>query len=295
MRKDKLYDREDINNFKELIERASKMFGEKTVFTLKKDLKAKIPEYIDISYNQFKYDIAKLGTSLLDMGLEGKRVAVISPNRYEWCVSYLAITTSNMIVVPLDRSLPDNEIENSIIRSKAEAVIFDSKYLEIFNKIKRDNLSSLKQYICMDNVEDKELIPYTEVLEKGNSLIEQKLSNYENVKINNQKMTIMLFTSGTTSIAKIVMLSQANICANLNAIRNIIDLRTDDVLLSFLPLHHTFECSTTFLTGINSGIKIVFCDGIKYIAKNLEEYKVTGLVCVPLLLESMYKKIRKRY
>lgn len=293
MRKDKVYNREGIHNFKELLNRASTKFGEKAAFTIKKEDTGKEPKYIDISYRQFKEDIVTLGTSLLDMDLEEKRVAVISPNRYEWCVSYLAVTTSNMVVVPLDRSLPDNEIENSIIRSKVEAVIFDSKYVDVFYKLKRENTSSLKKYICMDNIESNEISSYSRIMENGKKSLEKGLSQYEQVKIDNEKMTIMLFTSGTTSMSKIVMLSQSNICANLNAVRNIIDLKETDTFLSFLPLHHTFECSTTFLTGINSGIRIVFCDGIKYISQNIKEYHVTGFACVPLLLETMYKKMQK--
>ena len=202
----------------------------------------------------------------------------------------------NGIVVPLDKSLPDNEIEDLIIRSKAEAVIFDNKYSKIFDKIYKDKKSKLSIYINMDNTTETNnnyLFNYHSLVEKGNLLLKQGDDKYDNVKINNKEMSIMLFTSGTTSISKAVALSQSNICEDIYALAQMTDIRKEDTFLSFLPLHHTFESTCTFLYGSYSGITIAFCDGIKYVQKNLAEFKVTGFVCVPLMLEIMYKKIKK--
>ena len=106
-------------------------------------------------------------------------------------------------------------------------------------------------------------------------------------------MSIMLFTSGTTSISKAVALSQANICEDIYALSQMTNIKKSDTFLSFLPMHHTFESTCTFLYGTYSGITIAFCDGIKYIQKNLAEFQITGFVCVPLMLEIIYKKLRK--
>ena len=261
----------------------------KLLLNIKKILGSK--EHIKITYNQFVKDIKALGTALINLGLSKKRIAIIAPNRYEWCVSYLAITTSDMVVVPLDKSLPNNEIEDLIIRSKAEAVIFDEHYNEVFQKIADKKNSDISFYICMDN-SDK-FITYSSLLEKGNLLLSQGYNNYDNVEINNKEMSIMLFTSGTTSISKAVALSQSNICEDIYSLAQMTDIRKEDTFLSFLPLHHTFESTCTFLYGTFSGITVAFCDGIKYVQKNLAEFKVTGFVCVPLMLEIMYKKIMK--
>ncbi len=239
----------------------------------------------------FASDIKSLGTALINLGLSQKKIAIISPNRYEWCVSYLAITTSDMVVVPLDRALPDNEIESLIIRSKAEAVIFDKKYSEVFSKIAKEKKSNLSHFICMDDLAD--FATYSNLIQKGHSLLLNGDNKYDNVKIDNKKMSIMLFTSGTTSISKAVALSQSNICEDIYALAQMTDIRKEDTFLSFLPLHHTFESTCTFLYGSYSGITIAFCDGLKYVQKNLAEFKVTGFVCVPLMLEIMYKKIKK--
>lgn len=287
--KRKLYESIKINDFRELVNRYKILYFNKTAFEYKETPHSK--EHIKISYAKFADDIEALGTALLDLGLRGKRIAIISPNRYEWCVSYLAVTTSDIVVVPLDKSLPNNEIKDLIIRSKVDGVIFDSKYAEVFHKLQEDNTNNLKYYICMDQVDGFD--SYNTLIEKGSSLIKEGSSDYFDITIDNKKMSIMLFTSGTTSMSKAVALSQSNICEDIYALSQMTDIRKEDVFLSFLPLHHTFESTCTFLYGSYSGITIAFCDGLKYVQKNLAEFNVTGFVCVPLMLEIMYKKIRK--
>ena len=287
--KRKLYNADKINDFRELVLRYSNLYSDKTAFEYKLEPSSK--EHVKITYGQFVEDIKSLGTALLNLGLSGKRIAIISPNRYEWCTSYLAVTTSGMVVVPLDRALPDNEIENLIIRSKVEAVIFDKKYANVFLNLAISKKSNLSYYINMDNLED--FTSYSNLISKGHSLLLNGDKKYDNVKIDNKKMSIMLFTSGTTAISKAVALSQENICEDIYSLAQMTDIRKEDTFLSFLPLHHTFESTCTFLYGTFSGITVAFCDGLKYVQKNLAEFKVTGFVCVPLMLEIMYKKIKK--
>lgn len=287
--KRKLYDSTKMKDFRELVNRYSTLYSDKVAFEYKQTPNS--TEHIKITYKKFAEDIKSLGTALISLGLTDKRIALIGPNRYEWCTSYLAITTSNMTVVPLDKSLPDNEIEDLIIRSKADAVIFDHKYENVFSKIASEKKSKLSHYICMDD--SNNFLTYSNLIQKGHSLLINGDTNYDNVKIDNNKMSIMLFTSGTTSISKAVALSQSNICEDIYALAQMTDIRKDDTFLSFLPLHHTFESTCTFLYGTFSGITVAFCDGIKYVQKNLAEFKVTGFVCVPLMLEIMYKKIMK--
>ena len=287
--KRKLYDATKINDFRDLVNRYTSLYSDEVAFEYKVSPNA--TEHITITYSKFASDIKALGTALLNLGLSQKRVAIIAPNRYEWCLSYLAVTTSGIVVVPLDRALPDNEIEDLIIRSKAEAVIFDQKYAEVFNKIASENKSNLSSYICMDDLDN--FTSLSSLLQKGQSLLDNGDNKYDNVKIDNKEMSIMLFTSGTTSISKAVALSQSNICEDIYALAQMTDIRKEDTFLSFLPLHHTFESTCTFLYGTFSGITVAFCDGIKYVQKNLKEFKVTGFVCVPLMLEIMYKKIKK--
>ena len=283
-----------VQDFKELLNRAAEKYGDKVAFEYKEDSNNKKSKIIKKTFNQYKKDAEYLGTKLLKMGLDGKRIALIGPNRYEWCVSYISVVAGDMVIVPLDKALPDVEIKSLIKRSKADAIIFDKKYIDVFKEIKKENNTNLKYYICMDKCEEFDTLFYEDLIKDGKELIENGNSQYSNLKIDNQKMSIMLFTSGTTSIAKAVMLSQDNICSNINAMPHFVLMYDTDVLLSFLPIHHTFECTITFLYGcLYCGATIAFCDGLRYVVDNLKEYKVTVFVAVPLMLETMYKKIMK--
>ena len=288
----KVYEARIVNNFRELVQYSTTHFKNNIAYKYKKDSTAKEVEYIEKTYEQVGKDIKAFSTSLLNRNLEKKKIALIGNNRYEWCVSYLAITCGNMVVVPLDKALPDNEIENLIVRSEAEVVIFDKKYLNIMKKIKEEK-KTLKTLISMDNVRDKDVEIFNNLLEEGNNLLEDGDNKYEKIKIDENKMSIMLFTSGTTSSPKAVMLSQKNICSDVTNVASFVKIYPKDTLLSFLPIHHTFECTITFLYGFYSGATVAFCDGLKHIQKNMKEYKVSILVAVPLVLETMYKKIKK--
>ncbi|MFR2534137.1 MAG: AMP-dependent synthetase/ligase [Clostridia bacterium] len=287
----KLYDSEEIHDFRQLVQRYQNLYADKLAFEYK--LEPKSTEYIRITYGEFVEDIKNLATALLSLNLRKKRVAIIAPNRYEWCVSYLAITTSDMVVVPLDKSLPANEIESLIQRSAVETVIFDSEYLDTFRKLKTENTSHLVHYICMDEKVDGDMLSYKTLLAQGKQLRQEGSTSYDSITLTPNEMSIMLFTSGTTAISKAVALSQANICADIYALSQMAKVTKEDTFLSFLPLHHTFESTCTFLYGTYCGITIAFCDGIRHVANNLKEYHITGFVCVPLMLEIMYKKIQK--
>ena len=289
----KVYQSRPVKNYRELVEYSCSNYAKNIAYKYKKDYTAKDVEYIEKTYEQTGKDIKYLSTALLDMGLEKKRIALIGNNSYSWCISYLAITCGNMIVVPMDKALPDNEIENLIRRSESEVVICDKKYIDNLERIKTENTNNLKTIICTEEIEDNRIIKIEDLLKKGKELIENGDTKYENIEIDENEMSIMLFTSGTTNEPKAVMLSQANICADLTDIASWVKIYDTDTLLSFLPIHHTFECTITFLYGFYSGATVAFCDGLKYIQKNLAEYKVSVFVAVPLVLETMYKKIQK--
>ena len=289
----KVYEPRVVKNYREMIEYSVKNYADKIAYKYKKNGDLKNVKYVEKTYEQVGKDIKAFATELLNKGLEHKKIVVIGNNRYEWCISYLAVTSGNMIIVPLDKALPDNEIENLVTRSEAEVAIFDKKYIEVMKKLKKDTNVNLQMLICMDEIKDKDIERFSQLLQKGEELVKNGDNRYEKVEINPEKMSIMLFTSGTTNVPKAVMLSQKNICANLSDFASWVRLYPTDTLLSFLPIHHTFECTVTFLYGFYSGCTVAFCDGLKYIQKNLAEYKVSVFVAVPLVLETMYKKIQK--
>lgn len=268
-----------VQNFRELVERY-KNFGENIAFKYKQ--KGKI---IEVTYNQYVDDIKALGTAILNLGVE--KVAVIGNNRYEWCTSYIAVTTAGKVIVPLDKALTDKEIVKLIKRSGVQAIIYDEKYQSAVDEC------DLEYKICMDELIQDGVIRYKHLLGQGYDLLKQKYDAYDHVTMDNDKLAVLLFTSGTTNEPKAVMLSQTNLCSQVSVLYEHKPVYESDTLLSFLPIHHTFECMITFLYGTYCGATIAFCEGLKYITQNLKDYKVTVFVAVPLVLETMYKKIQK--
>lgn len=289
----KVYEAQKVDSYRELLKMVREKYSKNIAYKYKKDYTAKEPEYIEVTYEKYVEDVKALSTSLLDLEKENKKVVLIGKNSYEWCTAYMAVTTGNMVVVPLDKSLPDAEIETLVNRSEADVVFFDKKYIDVMRKLKDEKSNNVNTLICMDDNNLEDTKSYKEVLEKGYELLNNNDTRYENMEVDNKKMSIMLFTSGTTNLPKAVMLSQYNICSDISAIATWVKIYDTDTLLSFLPIHHTFECTITFLYGMYSGATVAFSDGLKYIQKNLKEYKVSVFVAVPLVLETMYKKIQK--
>ncbi len=289
--KKRLHKCDKFANLKEMINLSAQKHGDKPAFRFKTD---KPGEFRNITFNDFLNDINALGTKLINMGLSDKRIAIISDNRYEWALAYMAIACGTGVVVPLDKMLPANELEALIIRSGVEAIFYSSKYDEVMQDIRNRKTTDLRYYISMD-LEKRENGVYSqkELVKAGKELIEKGNRKFLDAKINNEAMGFMLFTSGTTAMSKAVMLSHKNIASNLMDIAKVLNLDERDTLLSFLPLHHTFECTVGFLYPISRGASIAYCEGIRHIANNIKEYQITAMISVPALYESIYKRFMK--
>ena len=284
-----IYDSVKYNNLKELINSTKIKFGSKTAFKFK-DKTSKEMSYM--TYDEYIDEINALGTALISIGLKDKKIIVISDNRYEWEEAYLAIVCGTGIVVPLDKSLPENELFSLIERSGAEAVFYSSKYDEVMAKAKKEKIGKINFYISMDLAEKTdEVYSQKELVKLGKDLIKNGARSYLDAEIKNDEMAIMLFTSGTTAASKAVMLSHTNICTNIYDISSIFDLNENDLFLSFLPLHHVFECTVGFLYPVSVGAGICFCEGIRHISENIREFEVTAMISVPILYENIYKKL----
>ena len=280
---ERLYKYIEITDLKDMLKKSGEKYGEKIAYKIRQE-----NGYKEITHNEVRKMVDGLGTKLIDMGLKDKRIAVTGENRYEWEIAYLSIVCGTGTVVPLDKSLPENELESLIERSKAEAIICSQKYVEILKKTK------LKYIISMDLEKDNDgIISQKRLISEGIQLVKSGNTSFTNAKIDNEKMSIMLFTSGTTSISKAVALSHKNICSNLMDISSILDVNSSDVFLSFLPLHHVFECTVGFLFSLYVGAETVFCDGIRHIPENLAEYKVSVMASVPAIYERLFKIIKK--
>ena len=284
----KLYECLEIKDLKDMLEKTGKLYADKNAYKVKKG-----DEYIFYTHKQVRDMINALGTSLINMGLKGKRIAVIGNIRYEWEIAYLSIVCGTGIVVPLDKSLTDIELANLIERSEVEAIFCPDKYIEILEGIKHNGVGKLKHIISMDLKENKKgVFSQKELIEEGIELLNKGDRRFLDSEIDAEKMSIMLFTSGTTSTPKVVALSHNNLCSNLMDISSVLDVNSDDVFLSVLPIHHVFECTVGFLFSLYKGAMTVFCDGLKYISKNLKEHKVSIMACVPSIYEKILKNMK---
>ncbi len=271
------YDYPRYSNLKELIGASIEKYAENPAFLLKEKRK--------ITYQEFGEQVKFFGNGLFQLGMKSKRIAIIGKNRYEWILSYVAVLLGDITVVPLDKGLTDTEIENSLKQSKADAIIFEEKYLEIMQALKEK--TNLQELICMDKIEGVKSIE--DVIELGKKA---DMKDYEKQEIASDEMRIILFTSGTTSSSKAVMLTQRNIAENIYSMKCVERFLETDVNLAFLPYHHTFG-STGQMMMLASGVATAFPDGLRHISENFREYKVSVFVGVPLLIEAIYGRIQK--
>lgn len=289
MKTERIFNVPEVNNMKEVIYTAVKKYPENIAFVIKHQENKKV-EYDNVTYKRFLEEINKLGSALYKLGLKGKRVAIIGKNRYEWALAHMANLLGGIVSVPLDKDLQFDELERSLIRSKADAIIFDEKLEESIKKIEHSEKTNLKEFICMSEIEGYKSVP--ELLKVGNEELENANNSYINAEIDNDALAILLFTSGTTAQSKAVMLSHRNVATNVHDLQSMEDINSTDVSIALLPFHHIFG-STCMAYTLACGVKIVFADGLRYVKQNLVEYKVTMFVGVPLLMESIHKSVMK--
>ena len=280
---------QEFNNIKELIYNSAKIYENNIAFIVKHQ-EGKNKTYENITYKMLLEQINALGTKLYDMELKNKRIAILGRNRYEWALGHLTSLLGGIVSIPLDKDLQIDELENSLIRSKADAIYFDEKYIEKIEEIKSRNTTNVKQYICMSKMSGYDDIHTLK--EEGQKLLEKGNKEYISAKIDENAMNILLFTSGTTSKSKAVMLSQKNIASNVYAMQRVEDIRSTDSNLAFLPMHHIFG-STCLIMMLSCGVRNSFPDGLRYVSQNLKEYEVSVFVGVPLLVEAIYNRIVK--
>ena len=279
-----------VTDLKDMLNKTRELYGDKPGYKIKIGK----GQYKTYTHNEIRDMINYLGTALINLGLKGKRIGVIGENRYEWELAYLSVVCGVGIVVPMDKSLPANELEEVIERSEVEAIFYSKKYEEIIKKIKYSEKNKLKHLISMDtDIHEEGIYSEKELIEKGKEMVDSGNREYINAKINPEEMRIMLFTSGTTSKSKVVALSHKNLVSNVMDYASVVDVDSNDRILSFLPLHHVYECTVGMLVSLYVGAERSFCDGIRHIMENLNEYKITYAAFVPAIYEMMYKNIWK--
>lgn len=287
--REKINDIPKFENVKELLYHSVSKYTNNIAFTVKNKVGKEV-KYIDYTYTKLLEDINSFGSSLYKLNLENKKVAIVGSNSYEWVVAHLGVLLGGMVSVPLDKGLQLEELENSLIRSEAEAIVFDEKLKDTIEEIKKANKTKIKNFICF--TKQDEYLDVHQLIEKGKKELDEGYTKYLDCKIDSYKMSILLFTSGTTSKSKAVMLNQNGIVTNIYDMQKVEKFLPTDVNIAFLPYHHIFG-STGMLVMIASGMKTVFTDGLRYIKQNLVEYKVSLFVGVPVLIDKMHSSIMK--
>lgn len=282
-----------ITDIKDMLETSAAMFGDKVAFMQKFEPKA---PYENITYSQAFRDVNLLGTALLDMGLSGKKIAVIGANCYHWAISYLAVICGVGMVVPLDKELGEENLKELCELAQVSAVIFTDKYQETFRTIKEE-VPSIEYLINMNlpenDEEDKGVLSWWKLLGKGRTLIQNGRHEYENRAIDPLAPVSLIFTSGTTGIAKGVLLCHKNLAADLMMSATMVKMEVGDIFFSVLPLNHTYECTGGLLMPLYQGCSIAYCQGLKYITRNMQECHPTTMLAVPALIEQLQKTIIK--
>lgn len=282
-----------VIDLRDLVNYAAAQYGSGAAYLYKEKVGG---EYLPISFTRFREDVYSFGTALLDAGYRGKHIAVIGENRYEWIVTYFAVACGLGVIVPLDKELPVQEIAALAGRADISAIVYSAK---VGAKV-RDALEGMEgiDRICMDLSEDEDgVLSFAALKRRGESLRASGTDDYAQLPVAPDDFCTLIFTSGTTGLAKGVMLCHRNLAYDVSALYQYIELDRfleRKVCLSILPMHHTFEFTASVLGSMHQGGTIAFCEGLKYITKNMEQAKVTYLIAVPLIFENMHSKIWKQ-
>ena len=289
--KDALYDVRKVENIRELINSSVALHAEDPAFLVKsKETK----KFEPITYRNLKDDYEGLGTSLIRLGLKDRKIAVIGENSYDWVITYLATVNGTGVIVPIDRELKAKEILNLLKRSGVSAIVYSKKLAKTIEEIKID-LGGIEYFIEMGKeFHDDDSLSLNRLIKDGRLAIVDGDNCFTDATIDNEAMCAILFTSGTTGMAKGVMLSHKNITANVYNMSKYVKIAKGGVGLSVLPMHHSYEMTCHVFTGLFQGVNIAICEGLKHIQKNLVEVEASVMLAVPLIFETIHKKIWKQ-
>ena len=254
------------------------------------------------TFSDFADDVTYVGTGLIGLGLSGAHISVIGENAYEWVAAYSAVVGGVGVGVPLDRLLPEVEVINLLRRGKVQAVFYHYKHhdmmLSIADKMDEEDIF-IKYFICMDPEfikgglpDDPRFMNFYDLTAMGRKKFESGDRRYLEVPIDPDEVRIILFTSGTTAASKGVLLTNKNICSNVYAITTALHVEPGERAFSILPLHHTLENTCDFFL-LSRGCTLCFSDGLRYLLKNIEEWHVEIVLSVPLLFETIHRKIKE--
>ena len=253
------YPETNYQTIKEVYVRAMELYKDRT-FILDK-LNPKDEKFIEYTYREFGDDVEALGTALTNKyNLKNERIVIIGENQYDWYVSYISLLIGAGLAVPVDKELPENEIENVVNRARATAVIY-SPHIKDKIKVVADKVPAVKYFIQMKSDEPLEgrMVGFNTLLKEGKELIKNGDDSFLKIEINPKEFKALFFTSGTTANSKGVMVNNLQLANNINAVSAYVRINENDRFFSVLPLHHTYESSIGFLLALGNGCSIAVC------------------------------------
>ena len=245
----------------------------------------------DVSYREFQQETFWLGTALADMGMASGHIACIGENSYNWILTYLTAMQSEGVFCPIDKDLPDSDLLNVINGGDDDIIFCDGKREETFRRIRND-IPNVKYFVCFDREEDDgEFLSFNKLFAKGKELYEAGNRDFCNMGTKDiHALKMLLYTSGTTGLAKGVMLSDHNVTSLVHWGLTLAVIR--DVGLSILPYHHSYEAVAGILVAIHNHSTLCINDSLKRVVKNLALYKPGYMFVVPAVLEVLYRRMQ---
>jgi long-chain acyl-CoA synthetase len=276
-----LYDTPQIASLRDMLRHSAATYGDKLAL---EDLNpTPIPQ---ATFAELERLVYRFGKALRHECLQERdKIAVIAENRVQWTIAYLAAVCANLVVVPIDKSLKENEIVTILHASDARAVVFSESFRDTFVSLGH-SVKGVKHLIDMDlPARDGRLLSMPELIAAEPDQVGEWPA------VDPEAMAVIVFTSGAMGRAKGVMLSQANIAANLRGMLSMIELLPSDRFLSVLPIHHTYECTCGQLCPLTAGSSVHYARSLKTVVEDLQKVKATILLGVPLLYDKMYRRI----
>lgn len=285
-----LYQVRKITDIRDMLNQSLELYAKRPAFKLRE----KNGEYTPRSYQDFIHDVQSLGTGLWKQGFHHCHIAVMGVNSYEWGLAYLAVTSGLGVIVPIDKDLPFDDVNNILTVSETTLLVTDKKGIAKLRPYKDKLPEGLKVMAMSDEYLADGMLSLQETIREGSELVDQKddaFTSYWNEPIDPKAMSVIIFTSGTSGMAKGVMLSQENICFDIMSTISVVHITPEDQLFSVLPMHHTFECTLGFIAPIYCGSCNAFCDNLMRMVRDIEKVQPTVFLTVPLMLEKMHDRI----
>lgn len=280
-----------MTDLKNLVCSSAEIFGEKTFYEYKDGKENK--EY---SFTRFLHDMNSLGTALCSRGLIGENIAVIGATSPFWTLTYLTVVNGNGTIVPLDAELSIDAICDFVRLSGCKAIAYTSAFNGKLATI-CERMPDIKLFIRLSpdtkgvDTSSADVCDIADLIAEGDAMLTSGDESYTKILPDIEKCCAILFTSGTTGTSKGVMLSQKNLVTSINAAGALVPYDERSTLVSVLPIHHTYEFTCTHLTAMNLGVSVYINPALKYASRSMQYYKPTGLVVVPMFLETVHKKV----